>query len=940
MYVDAQLIDGRVYVSSYDKKGERNITTHLPPYVYYHEDDNGSYRSIYGDSLKQRRITDRFKFYNELEKAKARGIAIFESDVPPVFRLLEERFPNDDTPPLKVSFIDIEADKDPSKGWSRVSDPYAIVNAITIYNKWENQYYTIAVAPPTLTRDEAEDLLAQDSNEDGFGSMTMDDGYFVVHGEADLLKAFLDIIADADVLTGWNSTFFDLPYIIQRIRVCLGGERLTKLRKEDGSEGNECNPSAASRPYLERINLFPTQPKMRMVEKYGNVEKTFDICGRVHLDYMELYQKFTFEELHSYTLDAVLQKEVKQTKVQYEGSLDQLYRNDFRTFVAYNRQDVAGLNAMDDKLKMVELANTMVHMAGVTFDKVFGSVSIIEQAILKELHRQNYICFDKKKADSIETSVPGAFVVDPNKGLYEWVCSFDINSLYPSVIRALNISPECVVGQFELPETEERFDKYVAEGMSKTEAWAQFTGVLEYHHIIDEDDDMLTLTIENSGGEITARAKDWKKRIRENGWSLSANGTVFELNREGIVPYCLTKWYEQRVAWKKEASKFGMMQVNETDKDKLNELKMQEEYYDMIQLVMKIFLNSTYGALLNRFCRFYDPRLGKSVTLTGRVITKHMCRYASELMTGNYDFDKRAVIYGDTDSTYCKLDWYMRENDIEPTVENAIAIADELGVKINESFPRFMDENTMVGKRRGKIIEAGREVVGRRGLFKDVKKRYAIHVVNSEGKPTDKMKIMGMEVRRSDTPKIVQDFLTECLEAVVRDGKGYEEVREMVEDFRENVFRALPPWKRGTPGRVSNLTINSRKLRAYEEAKERQVVNIAKPKTHYSVVAANNTNLMMTQHKEHRWDYIHDGDKIEVLYLRPNPHGINSIAIKVGETYAPEWFEELPFDDEKHEAKMVDRKMFNVIGSVLDWSFEPVKDFRDETFEEVDILSL
>lgn len=317
-----------------------------------------------------------------------------------------------------------------------------------------------------------------------------------------------------------------------------------------------------------------------------------------------------------------------------------------------------------------------------------------------------------------------------------------------------------------------------------------------------------------------------------------------------------------------------------------------------------------------------------------------MCKYIGELTTDQYDFDDRVVIYGDTDSSYCTLKWYMDQNGIEKTVENAVMIADELGKKINESFPEFMDKNTLIGKKRGSIIQAGREVVGRRGLFKNVKKRYAIHVVDLEGKPADKMKIMGMEVRRSDTPKIIQDFLTDCLTALVRDGKGYDEIREMVDEFRNEVFLNLHPWQRGTPGRVSKLAYNARRIRSYQMAKEQQIVNVAKPKLHYSVVAANNTNLLMQQNKEHRWDIIRDGDKIEVLYLKPNPHNMDAVAIKVGETYVPEWFQELPFDNERHEKKMIDRKLDNVLGSIMEWSFQPIMDHREEVFEEVDLLSL
>ena len=225
---------------------------------------------------------------------------------------------------------------------------------------------------------------------------------------------------------------------------------------------------------------------------------------------------------------------MNQTKIQYTGSLDQLYRNDFRTFIAYNRQDVAGLSAMDDKLKMIELANTMSHMASVTFDKIFGSVAIIEQAILKELHKQGRVCFDKQKIEPSnphrkkldKDSVPGAFVVHPTKGLYEWVASFDINSLYPSVIRSLNLSPECVIGQFLPDRTDVKFDQHIQSGMTPTDAWAQFTGTLEYHSIIDETDDMVTLAVEDTVQQLTATGKEWKKRLRQNGWALSANGTV------------------------------------------------------------------------------------------------------------------------------------------------------------------------------------------------------------------------------------------------------------------------------------------------------------------------------------------------------------------------------------------------------------------------------
>lgn len=644
MYVDAKLINGKIYVSD-KSNGGLEIKTFSPPYVYYYVDDAGRYTSIYGDKLKKKQFTNYRDFQNSLQQAQIHGKNIFESDIDPVFRLLEEEYPSDDTPKLNVSFLDIEVDKDPSRGFARTDNPYAIINAITIYNDWEDTYYTLLVAPPNLSKDEARALLDID-NDDGFGELTEDRGFYLCDNEAELLMLTIEIIQGADVLTGWNSAFFDMPYIIQRIRIVLGGEDIDTLNDERGTEDAPYDPSEASKDWLLRLCAFPILPRMRMVERYGGLEKVYDIYGRIHLDYMELYQKFTFEELHSYSLDFILNKEVDQQKVQYDGSLDELYRNDFRRFTAYNKQDVAGMVALDKKIKMIELANQMSHMASVTFDKVLGSVAIIEQAILKNLHKDGYICFNKQEHEG-GTTIPGAFVYDPEGGLYDWIVSYDFNSLYPTIIRMVNISPEVLVGQFVLEKTEEEFEKWfdfyggnrvgapvAVSRKASTQAWSHFTGTLEYHMIIDETDDELTLQIEGEEESITLPAKEWKQILKDNNWSISGNATVFNLNREGIVSKCLTTWYNERVEYQKKAKEYNKKQTKETDPVKLKEYKNLEAYYDMVQLVKKIFLNSTYGAFLSPYFLFYDPRLGKSVTLTGRILTKMLLKETEDLLNG------------------------------------------------------------------------------------------------------------------------------------------------------------------------------------------------------------------------------------------------------------------------------------------------------------------
>jgi len=946
MYIDAKRIGNVIKVSERDENGVRHIKSHQPPYIFYYQDDNGKYDSINGDKLHRKRYTDRKAFYGDLKRHKNQGKLIFESDIDPVNRMLEERYQMDDGPKLNISILDIEVDKDPALGWSSINNPYSIINAITIRNKWENRSYTVAVPPPNLTMDEALALLAEEDNPDGFGAMVLADDYELVATEEELLLRTIEIVEDADVLTGWNSEYYDIPMIIQRMRISLGGESIAKMALEDNTEEHPFNPSERSKPFLKALGLFGTLPSMRMVERFGKMEKTYQISGRIHLDYLSLYRKFTFKELHQYNLDFILQLEIKESKVALTDSLDMVYRNTFRTFIAYNRQDVDGLSRLDDKKKMIELANSMAHSAGVTLDKTLGSVAIIEQALLRKLHRNGLIAFNKPE-DAGGGTIPGAFVVKPIGGLYDWVWSIDINSLYPSVIRAINISPEVIIGQFDLSMTEEKYmNHYIAyggesESASKrkdanAKAWGHFTGVLEYHMVIDETDDELKLNIEGADETVAASAKEWKRIIRENHWSISANGTVFDLAYEGIVTQCMSQWYSERQEFQAKKKAAIKALDTETDEAKRKQLTDDKNYFDMIQMVKKIFLNSTYGAYLNAFFRFYDPRLGRSVTLTGRCITKHMIKKSSEVTTGNYDFDRDAIIYGDTDSAYCTLKKYIKDNNIEETAEAIVPIADAFADQVNDSFPAFMDAGFLIGEERGAIIQAGREVVAKSGLFADdKKKRYALHVIDNEGESVNKMKVMGMEIVRSDTPAYMQKFLMECITDVVQNRKDYDYLKKKVQDFRINTFYEMNPWERGSPCRVSKLTINAAKLDNYNAKLEEGYVGIKKPVIHFSVVAANNTNNLMKLMNEHHWDTIHDGDKIQVLQLRDNPYEMKSVALKAGEAYVPDWFKELPFDDEAHERKLVDKKLDNIIGSVLHWDFKRQDDFSDDVFEEV-----
>ena len=245
---------------------------------------------------------------------------------------------------------------------------------------------------------------------------------FVFENESDLLKTFLDVIEDADVISGWNSEGYDIPYMVNRVKRVLS--------KDD----------------TRRFCLFGQFPKERTFERFGKENITFDLIGRVHMDYMQLYRKYTYNEMHSYSLDAIGEYELDETKVAYEGTLDQLFNNDWEKFIEYNRQDTLLLNKLDEKLKFADLSNELAHANTVLLQTTMGAVAVTEQAIINEAHEQGFVVPDRKKHEG-NTAAAGAYVAYPKKGLHDWIGAIDINSLYPSAIRALNMDPATIVGQ-------------------------------------------------------------------------------------------------------------------------------------------------------------------------------------------------------------------------------------------------------------------------------------------------------------------------------------------------------------------------------------------------------------------------------------------------------------------------------------------------------------
>ena len=312
-----------VTVVERDPKKGRIFQEYPARYLFYYPDQKGKYTSIYGDQLA--RVTCKnWKEFTKEQKIHS-GQKLFESDINPVFRCLEDNYLGKDAPKLNVAFFDIEVDFDPERGYASPEDAFMPITAIAVYLQWMETMVCFAVPPKTLTMEQAQEQVKDFPNTVLFDN------------EGDMLEAFLNIIEDADVLSGWNSEGFDMPYTVNRI--------IKTLSKED----------------TRRLCLLNQFPKRREYEKYGKAAVTYDLIGRVHVDSLELYRKYTYEERHSYRLDAIAEYELGETKTQYEGTLDQLYNNDFKKFIEYNRQDTALLDKLDKKLKFIDLANTVAH---------------------------------------------------------------------------------------------------------------------------------------------------------------------------------------------------------------------------------------------------------------------------------------------------------------------------------------------------------------------------------------------------------------------------------------------------------------------------------------------------------------------------------------------------------------------------------------------------
>lgn len=571
-YVDAMLDREKevVKVVERSKDGKRLFRDFPVKYTFFVPDPKGKYTSIYGEPLQKIVCKNLKEFRREL--AINSGKRLYEADFKPTLVCLSENYQKIDAPKLNVAFFDIEVDMqpyavnsqklvqirrkrpagspeqtitvfqlgervskedlevlddssdkwvdaatsrylEPGPGYASPDDPFMPITAIAVHLQWLDMLVCLALPPKTITFEQAQEQVADFPNT------------FLFRTEYEMLDTFLNLIEDADVLSGWNSEGFDIPYTVNRVAKVLS--------KDD----------------TRRFCLWDQFPKRREYEKFGKTAVTYDLVGRVHLDSLELYRKYNSEERHSYRLDAIGEIELGETKVQYEGTLDQLYNNDFRKFIEYNRQDTALLDKLDKELKYLTLANKYAHENTVLLPQVMGAVAVSEQALINEAHQRGLRIPNRKHRDENEdVQAAGAYVAFPKTGIHDWIGSLDINSLYPSVIRALNMSNETIIGQLRQTATDEFIKTQMGKGKSFAASWEGRFGSLEYEAVMNREiGTEITIDWEGGGSDVLSAAEVYRLIFESNNpFMLSANGTIFTYEKEGLVPGLLKRWYAER----------------------------------------------------------------------------------------------------------------------------------------------------------------------------------------------------------------------------------------------------------------------------------------------------------------------------------------------------------------------------------------------------------
>jgi len=670
--------------------------------------------------------------------------------------------------------------------------------------------------------------------------------YHFCNDEEDLLKSFLiwwqEPWNQPDVITGWNTRFFDIPYLVNRIDRVLGAEKSRLL-----SPWKQINS--------REINQF-------------NVRRlSFEIEGIQHLDYMELFKKFayTYGNQESYALNHIAHIVLGEEKLDYSdiGSLNDLYDQDFQRFIEYNVKDVTLVDDIDKKLGFIDIVFTISYMAGTNYSDTLATTPIWDGILYRYLIEQKIVPM-LNNGNKPTSSYPGGYVKFPAVGMHNWVMSFDLNSLYPSLIIQGNMSTETICQKRDLTAT-------VASFINET-----------FHK-------------------------------PEPGVVVAANGAQFRTDKAGIIPNIVRDMYAKRKDTKSRMIKAKQKKEKVDPSDPAYAALTREvSILENNQMALKILLNSLYGAIANKYFRYFDLRIAEGITLTGQAVIQFAEKIINEKLNELLNSgDKDRVIASDTDSLYISVDDIVAH--FKP--KNPLNFLNEFGEKFIEpifieAFTRFAENH---GATENRMVMA-REVIADRGIW-TAKKRYILNVLDSEGVryAEPKIKIMGLQSVQSSTPQICRDEMKKIFKIIMTEDE--EAVQASLAKFKKK-FAEAPVEEIAFPRSISDV----------EKYLDLNKIYIKGTTIHARGSLLYNHMLMTKGLTKYR--RIFNGDKIKFIYLKtPNPINENVIAFPDNH---------LPVELGLHKYVDIDLQFqkayvgpIKAILDVLGWTTEPQASLED-----------
>ncbi len=768
----------KITLFSWNENGERIREEHdFKPYILL-EDKKGTEKSIYGTSLTKREFASGYDRNNFVKDSNIKRIY---ENLPPYQQFLIDNYwsvcedDNFSQHPLKVAYFDLECPN--SSHFPEPELAESIINLITIYNSESKMYHVFGLKNFHTTRDDVK--------------------YYWCKSEEELLKSFIKLFQKEgfDVLSGWNIAAFDVPYLVNRITFQLGKEWADKL-SPTGRIYEKTNPNG----------------------KFGMPSKEYVVEGLSILDYYVIYQKFNLEKQESYKLDNIGEVELGINKVAHEGNLWELAKNDWNTYTDYNIRDVEIVVGLDQKKGYINLIRFLAYTGLCDLESAIRTLPAMNGAIaIRARMRGEYIpTFIRPVTDF---RAPGGYVAEPKIGFAENIVSFDANSLYPSVMISLNLSPETKIGRVE-----KDGDK------------------VKIHHV--------------SGRLFEMTPENFKKFIDEEQAALTKAGFLFSQKKRGLVPEFLDNLYTKRKEMKNK-----MMECRK------NGDKEGEQKFDSIQYAYKIHLNSLYGYMLNKYAPLGDEDIGTSVTLTGQAVIKKSNDLFQDYVRENLpdlseSLLQQSCVYGDTDSIFLSLKQFGLETASDEFYKLCDDIEDYININITEwarkalrsTDPRFVFK---------------RETICDSGIFIG-KKYYVLHVLDDEGTKVDKFKYRGVDVVKTTMPKKVKPYVKKVIEHMIT-SQSLKETNDMFNEAYEE-FKNLSIAEISKISSMNNFAEYSSRCNG---------MNTVKGMPSHLKAAYFHDMIMEQNGWGSKYEKFKSGDKVRMVYVKkPNKYNLDMIGFK------------------------------------------------------------